>query len=263
MVDPFKLIRKNEDNTITYTADNITSINMDCSTPLTPMPIPQSPDSANILIKVEGNQTTINIGWKIRNLGTGNSPFDAEETMAQATNAVTALKIVEFFKDHFVPITVDDSFTLHIGDEIEVGGTLMKMSFTVSASSPVVWDGILQFVVGTVAASTDSNYADAPTYTSIVDASGNTDSITINGITTSYFGLDTGITGYKIRYKRKSPSPSSSWSSVTHTTTDATSQDITVDINGSAGEKYDIKITAKTDTHPENIYTQPVSVTLS
>ena len=67
MVVPFKLVRTGADGTITYTADNITSINMDCSTPLTPMPIPQSPDSANILIKVEGNTTTFNIGWKIIN----------------------------------------------------------------------------------------------------------------------------------------------------------------------------------------------------
>ena len=261
MVVPFKLVRTGADGTITYTADNITSINMDCSTPLTPMPIPQSPDSANILIKVEGNTTTFNIGWKIINKDS--TPFTADPETAQATAAVTALKIVEFFKDHFVPITVDDKFTLHVGDEIEVGGTMMKMTFTVSGASPVVWDGMLQFVVGSVAGTTDSNYADAPTYTSIVDASGNSDSITINGIVTNYFGVDTGITGYKIKYKRVSPNPASSWSSVTYTTTDATSQNITVDINGSAGDKYDIKIAAKTTTHPENIYTQPQSVTLT
>ena len=68
MVNPF-VLTKLDDTTglvMSYTADNITNVVVDFSTPVAPMPLPQMDDFHNILIKVEGNTTTSNISWKIR-----------------------------------------------------------------------------------------------------------------------------------------------------------------------------------------------------
>ena len=137
---------KNFHDEMTYTGDNITNITMEFNTPIAPMPLPQQEDKENILIKVEGNTTIANIAWKVRDLGSGNSPFTAGDSSThphntQAVAAYTAMRIVQFFKDRFVPVTVGDRYRLTIGDELVMEGTLMKMSFNISGTSPVVWDG--------------------------------------------------------------------------------------------------------------------------
>jgi len=263
MVTPFIIKHINEaDDEMTYTGDNITNISVEFNTPIAPMPLPQQEDKENILIKIEGNTTTANISWKVRDLET--SPFvsgnNDHPAHAQSVEAKTAIKTVQFFKDNFVPITVGDSYILTIGDELEMKGTLMKMSFSVSGSSPVVWDGSMQFVHGNVASSVDGDYAEQPTYASIVDDTAD-NSIKINDINTDYFGADDGITGYKVKYKKTAPSPASSWSAVSFTSTDSTDLDFVVSL-GSTGT-FDVKISAITATHTENIYTTPTSVTIS
>ena len=76
MVTPFIIKHISEsDDEMTYTGDNITNITMEFNTPIAPMPLPQQEDKENILIKVEGNTTIANIAWKVRDLGSGNSPF--------------------------------------------------------------------------------------------------------------------------------------------------------------------------------------------
>ena len=264
MVTPFIIKHTNEaGDEMTYTGDNITNISVEFNTPIAPMPLPQMEDKENILIKIEGNTTTANITWKVRDLGASNSPFSCDNSHPfniEAVASVSAMKIVQFFKDRFVPVTVGDSYRLTIGDELVMEGTLMKMSFSISGTSPVVWDGSMQFVHGNVASSVDGDYAEQPTYASIVDDSAS-NSIKINDITTSYFGVDDAITGYKVKYKKTSPSPASSWSSVSFTSTDSTDLDFVVSL-GSTGT-FEVKITAVTATHSENVYTIPTSVTIS
>ena len=263
MVTPFIIKHISEsDDEMTYTGDNITNITMEFNTPIAPMPLPQQEDKEKILIKVEGNTTIANIAWKVRDLGSGNSPCSAGDSSThphntQAVAAYTAMRIVQFFKDRFVPVTVGDRYRLTIGDELVMEGTLMKMSFNISGTSPVVWDGTMQFVHGNVASSVDGDYAEQPTYTSIVDDS-TANSIKINGITTQYHGVDDGITGYKVKYKL---TDATSWSSVTHSTTDHTDLDFVVSVGGTG--TFEVKVSAITSTHSENVYTIPTSVTVS
>ena len=124
MVNPFILTKLDDTtgNSITYTADNITNVVVDFTTPVAPMPLPQMEDFHNILIKVEGNTTTSNISWKIRDI-TGTAPFSDDNSI------LTAMEQIEHFKSNFVPVTVSDSYTLTIGDSLVMKGIIIKMSF--------------------------------------------------------------------------------------------------------------------------------------
>ena len=174
MVVPFTLAYTDDTtgSVYTYSSDNITNITIDFSTPIAPMPLPQMEDKENVLIKVEGNTTTANVSWKVRDRDaspfTGGSPYNTADT---------AMEQIIIFKENFVPVTVSDSYVLTIGESIVLKGTLMKMSFAISGTSPVVWDGSFQFVHGNVASSTDSMLADAPVKTNnstILTANDNT-----------------------------------------------------------------------------------------
>ena len=255
MVTPFTLEYTNDatGDVITYTSDNITNINIDFSTPVSPMPLPQMEDKENILIKVEGNTTTANISWKIRDRDatpfSGGAPYNAADT---------AMEQILIFKDNFVPVDVSDSYILTIGDTIVLKGTLMKMSFAISGTSPVVWDGSFQFVHGNVASSQDALLADAPIKTNnsaILTGQDNTSSghkADIPQIMTTYFGVDEGITGYTVKYKLSS---ADSWTLATtsniaysQSQTNADQQTLTIDV-GSAGT-YDFRVAATTTTNP-------------
>ena len=252
MVNPFILTKLDDTtgNSITYTADNITNVVVDFTTPVAPMPLPQMEDFHNILIKVEGNTTTSNISWKIRDI-TGTAPFSDDNSI------LTAMEQIEHFKSNFVPVTVSDSYTLTIGDSLVMKGIIIKMSFTLSGTSPVVWDGSLQFIHGNVASSTDALLADAPIKTSGViqlTATGlGSREVSIPQIKTEYFGADSGITGYVVKYKLTS---SDSWTTLsasdleyTNDEDNATNQTLTIELPSTG--TYDFKVAAKTTSQTE------------
>ena len=260
MVNPF-ILSKLDDTTgqsMSYTADNITNVVVDFSTPVAPMPLPQMDDFHNILIKVEGNTTTSNISWKIRDKTT--TPF----TNSSAANPRTAMEQIEHFKTEFVPVTVSDSYTLTIGDSLVMKGIIIKMSFTLSGTSPVVWDGSLQFIHGNVASSTDALLADAPvkiTQQQLTAVGLGSKEVSIPQIKTEYFGADTGITGYIVKYKLSS---ADSWTVVSTsdleystTQTNTTNQTLTVEMSSTG--TYDFKVAALTATNTEgNKWSDPI-----
>ena len=265
MASPFTLKRTDGVGLeILYTADNLINIVLDCATPLTPMPLPQMPDTEAILIKVDGNQSTLNITWKVRNLAA--SPFTvsaAGDTRTKANAATSALQIIEFFKNDFVPVTVSESYELEMDDgnsEILMKGTLQKMTFTISGLSPVVWDVNMQFIIGTVATVGAPDFANIPTFTGMSDSS-TTNKIDVSDVATDYFGAgETAITGYRFRYKLSSSSSFAANDFTDIATTDGTEQDLEVEI-GAAGT-YDVKFCAKTTSHDENGFTVPTEVTV-
>jgi|TARA_R110000824_G_scaffold356890_2_gene544191 hypothetical protein len=269
MVVPFTLAFTSEttNTTVTYTSDNITNIQLDFNTPVTPMPLPQMEDRENVLIKVEGNTTTANVSWKIRDRGT--TPFTGGGSIY--SNADTPLEQIQVFKENFVPITVGDSYVLTIGETIVMTGTLMKMGFSVSSASPVVWDGHFQFIHGNVASSTDNLLADAPVdYSSSATAlnvsddgvtSNPSNGAKINQIKTLNFGSATGITGYNVQMRQTS---SSSWSTVPASdidynvsATNADNQTLTVEVNDAGS--YQFRVSAITSTNTFNKWSPPTS----
>ena len=269
MVDTFTLEREDaNDKTVKYTADNLVNIVMDFASPLVPMPLPQEPDDENVLVKVEGNQTTVNITWRVRQalgeftvVNDANVAHEAAGGNSSSPRALTPLETIDFFRTQFVPVTVDHAFTLKLGDGgtdfLQLSGTLQKMTFTISGNTPTVWDGNLQFVVGNVVAKSDADLAGQPSYDSISNSSSST-AIQIDGIETNYWGTDDTITGYKFKYKLTT---ASAYTTVTVNTTNTDDFDhtLTVPANGT----YKVKFSAITATHPENVYTNTYEVVVS
>ena len=143
------------------------------------------------------------------------------------------------------------------------------MSFSVSSSSPVVWDGSFQFIVGNVTSSTDSLLASAPVDNSGGALSINDDSASspshgavINQIKTTEFGSATGITGYIVQYRTTG---TSGWSQVADNkltysigATNASTQSLNIEL-ASAGN-YEFRVSAKTSTNTTgNKWTNPSS----
>ncbi len=241
------------DTTDIYTSNNISTASIEYVTPTTPMPLPQSKDEETILIKVEGNTTTVTIQWTVINDSSGNA--------FSGSNAQTAMEQVAHFKTDFVPVDVNDSYELTLGtgsEAIVLEGILLRMGFSVSGRAPVTWDGHFTFVHGNVQTQYDADKANKPTLsTPIANKSGTNGEVTLTGIQTDYLGSESAITHYVVAYRTAG---TTAWSTVEHATTQSTAQNIDVDISATGSK--DLKVAAKT-TVGIGEYTAPVTVTVT
>lgn len=243
---------KPDGTTDTYSSDNITSVAYEFSSPVAPMPLPQQADTENILIKVEGNTTTVNIQWTVIDEPSGNA--------FTGSLAETPLEQVSHFKTSFVPVTMADSYDLTIGTGTEAmvfRGVIVKMGFSVSGRSPVTWDGTLQFLHGNIQVQYDKDRANPPDYSAFQNKSGTNDEVTLTGIHTDYLGSEAAITHYVVAYRQ---SGTNVWSTVEHATTDHTSQNFDVDLNVTGS--YEVKVAAKT-TVGIGAYTDHITVMIT
>lgn len=235
----------------TYTSNNISTASIEYSTPTAPMPLPQMKDEETILIKVEGNVTTVNVNWTV--IDDGTTPFSG-------SNAQTAMAQVAHFKTDFVPVDVTDTYELTLGtgsEAIVLEGLLVKMGFSVSGRAPVTWEGHFSFIHGSVQTQYDADKANAPELNALINKTGNNNEIQLLGIHTDYLGSESAITHYVIAHRAAG---TTAWTEVEHATTQSTTQNIDVDI-GVTGSR-DIKVAAKT-TVGVGEYTTPVTVTVT
>tara|TARA_R110000824_G_scaffold340252_1_gene526766 strand:- start:2272 stop:3030 length:759 start_codon:yes stop_codon:yes gene_type:complete len=236
----------------TYTSNNIKTINIEYQTPIVPMPLPQMADSENILIKVEGNTTLVNVSWTL--IDDGTQPFSG-------SSAQTAIAQVAHFRSSFVPVDMIDNYSLVIGtgsEAITLLGTLQKMSFSVSGRSPITWDGSFQFVHGNQAVDYDEDLAKDTTFGTLQNNSGTNGEVNFTTLKTEYLGVDAAITHYVIAYQAIG---STVWNTVEHATTTASGQNITVDLNVTGNHK--IKVAAKTTTGTGTYTNPPVTVNVT
>lgn len=243
---------KPDGTTDTYSSDNITSVSYEFSSPVDPMPLPQMDDTETILIKVEGNTTTVNIQWTVIDEPSGNA--------FTGSNAETPLEQVSHFKTSFVPVTMEDIYDLTIGTGTEAmvfRGVIVKMGFSVSGRSPVTWDGTLKFLHGNIKVQYDKDRTNTPDYQLFQNKSGTNGEVTLIGIHTDYLGSEAAITHYVVAYRQ---SGNNVWSTVEHATTDHTSQNFDVDLNVTGS--YEVKVAAKT-TVGIGAYTDYITVMIT
>ena len=244
---------KPDGTTDTYSSDNITSVAYEFSSPVAPMPLPQMDDTENILIKVEGNTTTVNIQWTVIDEPSGNA--------FTGSNAETPLEQVSHFKTSFVPVTIADVYDLTIGTGSEAmifRGVIVKMGFSVSGRSPVTWDGSLQFLHGNLQPQYDKDIAKVPEMsTDIANKVGANSEVTLLGIHTDYLGSEAAITHYVVSFR---PSGGTVWSTVEHATTNSSTQNIDVDLNVTGS--YEVRVAAKT-TENTGMFTTEVTVIIT
>jgi len=236
----------------TYSSSNIGSASIEFTTPTTPMPLPQQKDTDVILIKVEGNITTVNVSWTVIDEPSGNA--------FTGSNAETPMEQIAHFKTSFVPVDVNDSYELTIGegsDAIVLTGILLKMGFSVSGRSPVTWEGRLQFVHGDVQTQYDQDLAKTPEYQLFANKTGTNGEVTLTNIHTDYLGSESAIIAYVIGYRQ---SGTTSWSTEEHALTNSSNQTFDVDLNVTG--VYEIRVAAKTTVNT-GMFTTPITVTIT
>jgi hypothetical protein len=135
-------------DTDSFVIRNFTSIDFELDTPVGDFPIPELRDFENILVKAEGNRLVISVSWVMN-----------DETCTIFTpgsgHGAQSIKTVQdqmnFFINTFQPNSIEDSYTINV-DNIERYGTIRRMSFSKSNSTPITYDCRLEFIAGNVVA---------------------------------------------------------------------------------------------------------------
>ena len=190
-----------------YLIGNLNNLNWTVDTPVTPMPLPEDSHEENILIKMEGNTAKLDISWTMTE-GAYFGHINYVTRVFTPDASKTVYKQIKEFKEEFVPISVSDAYAVLVTDDNDGEllldeGVINNMSFSVSGSSPVVWNVNCSFYVGNAVAVLEADIPPAP------------DSVTITGgaqkITYSYVPysghatVPTGtaaVTGVKIKYAK-------------------------------------------------------------
>ena len=167
---------------INYEFITFNDISINKQTPVSPMPLPEEDSDENVLIKVEGNTTTMDISWTILNdtspAGSGDIIWDASlgkwrsDTVDASMNTFEQVMDLE---DRFSPKSITDFFQVKIFDtdasaadksaknpKYTKEGLLQGFTFRTDSSSPVNWVGNMQFIEGSVVTTLSSNTAEAP-----------------------------------------------------------------------------------------------------
>lgn len=138
-----------------YELGNLKRFGYDINTPVAPMPLPEEDSSENVLIKIEGNSSAMNLNWVIKD-----EVNDREDVGTVSGTTKTIRDQVFFFEDKFVATSVDDSFSLLLdfdGTKIESDnnlsykGTYTQFHFDISDPALLTFNARCKFLQGTVA----------------------------------------------------------------------------------------------------------------
>ena len=149
-----------------YKIPNLKTLNIDLKTPVSPMPLPEEGADNNILVKIEGNSSTVSISWVIKDEST--SPVITPSGLP----ILTGLQQIGYFTNSpgdgsFQPSSVTDNYRIQIKTgsnvDLEKLGFFTKFSFNVSGDSPVVWDANISFIVGDVITAYEAKVPKKPT----------------------------------------------------------------------------------------------------
>ena len=161
-----------------YKIDNLSNLNWSVDTPVTPMPLPEDSHKENILVKMEGNTAKMDLSWTLTE-GTQFGTVDTTSMAFTPGDDESVFEHIDEFKERFVPISIGDKYVFLITDEnnnqlLFEEGTISSMSFSVSGSSPVVWNVNLAFYVGNVVAVLEADIPPSPilvTFTKVTTTS--------------------------------------------------------------------------------------------
>ena len=168
-------------NNLNYEFETFNNISINKRTPVSPMPLPEEDSDENVLIKVEGNTTTMSISWTILNatspVGTGDIIWDASLGRWRSNtmeSSFSSFKQVEYLETSFTPNSINDYFQVKIFDTEQTDktnnnaaytkdGLLQGFTFNTDSSSPVNWTGNMEFIEGAVVTTLSGNTHEAAT----------------------------------------------------------------------------------------------------
>lgn len=135
----------------TYLFPNFTRISYNINTPVTPAPLPEERSDENVLIKIEGNSSTINISWILKD-ESSNRFLDNSQT--EIPNTAKVYEQLVRFKDFFVNSKIDDAFRLQIeypnNNTVTWDGTVTKNSFNTGDPQTLTFNASIDFIEGRV-----------------------------------------------------------------------------------------------------------------
>tara|TARA_R100000808_G_scaffold9877_1_gene26787 strand:- start:4177 stop:4989 length:813 start_codon:yes stop_codon:yes gene_type:complete len=138
-------------------------ISIDYNSPASPMPLPEEDDEEQIIVKVEGNSSTVSVSWLIKeetsNMGAANTP-----SFSWGADIKKVWEQVSFLQEKFVPTSVSDSFeicfdaedvvtgilTNNAAFDFKKAGTITKLGFRIPSNEPATLRATLTFMVGNV-----------------------------------------------------------------------------------------------------------------
>lgn len=156
-----------------YGITNLDNISINHNSPVTPMPLPEENDEANMLIKIEGNSGDIQLSWRVIPVTTSITYETVVSGESSSYNSTSHLSVWEQrqFLYNMIPVHIEERFDIIIdynndfiiGDmgavELPVNdgteyqqfsGTWQKIDFRMAGGSPAVFDTSLTFMIGDV-----------------------------------------------------------------------------------------------------------------
>jgi hypothetical protein len=243
-----------------YEFETFNDISINKQTPVSPMPLPEEDSPENVLMKIEGNTTVMSINWTLTNGSTSIADCTFEDLeYSTATKRYMKDNIdttqsgvfdqITHIENNLAPNSLNDYFDLYILDSEKFFcctethrknkakakiyhkvGLIQDFTFRTDSSSPVNWQGSMNFIEGAVVTSMSSNTHEAPTILGntaststpkfTVTGSGNT--LQRTGITVSFkefpnYATDDRpiTTGLTLRYKKSTGGNSAFWTEKT------------------------------------------------
>lgn len=160
--------------TVAYEIKTLGSITINKNTPISPMPLPEEDSDENILMKIEGNSTTMNVSWTMVEStncigGLPNHTGTEWQVGSPDTTRSTSIEQLEWLENVFAPNSLNDYYEIAIldsninsadyKDALVYGklGIFQGFNFTVDSSSPVIWNASFDFIEGNVVTSLGGN----------------------------------------------------------------------------------------------------------
>ena len=171
MADIVKLEKLNNSGAVSlrYSTQVFDSFSIDLNTPVSPLPLPEETDDDNVLVKVEGNTTTIKFSWLIKNEAA--TMVTTDDGSLIPASVTTANQQILFFMNMFQPRSIDDKFRIFVdgsGDDLSKEGFFTKFTFRKMATETITYRATADFIVGDVITVFE---ADAPSQPTNVNAS--------------------------------------------------------------------------------------------
>jgi hypothetical protein len=166
------------------------SLNINLSSPISPMPLPEDTADSNLLVKMEGNTKQIRFSCKFDSnlitLAQNTTPFVESKLKYRGTNInvdentdgtiiyednseTNNVALVALFTEKFESRSITDSFYFRVYDTtstadnkalFEGTGSITSIDTSVDSSSPVVWTVNIDFIVGDVISIYDADTPD-------------------------------------------------------------------------------------------------------
>lgn len=185
-----------------YRLGNLSSFTYDINSPLSANPLPEFDSADLVLIKLEGNSSSLKVGWKLREEPSNQVVYPT----SPAIESSLPFQMIRFFKNIFRPKSITDRYELMIectsaedgfDDTLEWFGGIANIHFDTSGDAPTSFNASFDFMEGNISALFEQDVATQPLSLNLsVPASGQ---LKVDWLAPSNTGLS-AITGYTVEY---------------------------------------------------------------